>query len=299
MPLAANLQSHDYSFDLQVPQGVWRWTTRMDISGMSPVYEIRDIISPFGILRDSIPIPGIVAQAMGESIVELQSQFPPAILLGPPSSLTFSVDEGRGVSAPQEATLTNNGIFGSLLDATLTSSAPYVTVAPATLGSLGSQESGVFDVSVDSTSLLPGIFNATILVQDTTATNNPQSLPITITVRPKATISATPLTLSFVTTKPLTGPFPSIPTQVFTIENTGPAGSVLEFLVQRLTCLSENWLVGFSPISGSLTSGQTQNVTVQVAPVESLQPGTYQETLRVSGYSNNSFVDVLVQLVIS
>lgn len=299
MPLAANLQSHDYSFDLQVPQGVWRWTTRMNISGPSPVYEIRDIISPFGVFRDSIPIPGVVAQAMGDSISELQAQFPPSILIGPPASLSFTVDEGRGVSAPLSASITNNGIFGSLLDVSLTSSAPYVSVAPATLGGLVSQESGSFDVSVDSTTLLPGVFNATVLVQDSTAVNNPQNLPVTITVRPKATVSVSPLTLNFSVVKPLTGAFPPIPTQVFTIENTGPVGSVLEFLVQRLTCLSENWLVSFSPFSGSLNSGQTQNVTVNVAPAQNLTPGTYEETLRVSGYSTNSFVNILVKLVIS
>lgn len=57
---AASIRFQDYQFQLQVTTGAWRWTTRMDVSGASPLYEVRDIISPYGILRDSIPIPGEV-----------------------------------------------------------------------------------------------------------------------------------------------------------------------------------------------------------------------------------------------
>jgi hypothetical protein len=271
----------------------------MDVSTAAPFFQVRDIISPFGLLRDSIPLPGDVVQAMGESIDELKSQFRPVILIGPPASLMFEVDEGRGFSATQEALITNSGVYGSLLDATLVPSAPYVTVAPSTLGNLAFQESGTFNVAVNSLTLTPGTYGATVLVQDDTATNNPQSLPVTILVRPKATIDITPLVLNFTVVKPLTGPFPAIPSQIFTIENTGPVGSVLEFLVQRLTCLSENWLVSFTPTSGTLLSGETQDVTILIAPVESLPTGTYQETMRVSGYSSNSYMDVLIQLTIT
>lgn len=299
MPLAANLQSHEYSFTLQVAQGVWRWTTRMDISGASPSFVILNIVSPFGILRDTVPILGEVITAMADSISELAAQFRPVILVGPPASLTFDVDTGRGFSEQQDALVTNSGVYGSLLDATLTPSASYVAVAPSTVGNLGFQESGTFQVSVDSTSLLPGIYNATILIQDDTATNTPQSLPITINVRPKAIIDVTPLVLTFNVVKPLSGAFPLIPNQVFTIENIGPLGSVLEFLVQRLTCLSDNWLVAFTPTSGTLLSGETQDVTVQIVPADTMATGTYQETLRVSGYSDNSYVDILVQLNIT
>lgn len=299
MPLAANLQSHDYSFTYQVSQGVWRWTTRMDISGASPAFVVHSVISPFGLLRDSIPIPGPVVQAMAESIDELQAQFRPAILFGPPSSLTIEVDEGRGFSPQQDGLLTNTGVYGSLLDATLTPSAPYLSVSPAVIGNLGFQESGTFLVSADSTLLTVGTYNATVLAQDDTATNNPQSFPVTIIVRPKATIFITPTTLTFNVVKPLTGPFTVLPNQVFTITNTGPTGSVLDFLVQRLNCASESWLTGFTPTSGTLLSSQTQNVTVQVAPIESLQTGVYQDSLRVSGYSNNSYVDVSVILNIT
>lgn len=298
---AASIRFQDYQYQHQVSTGTWRWTTRMDVSRASPSFSIRDVTSPYGILRDSIPIPGEVVEQMSASITEIQSNFPPSILIGPPSSLTFEVDEGRGFSAAQTVALTNSGVFGSLLGATLSSSASYVVVSPANVGNLAANESGAFDVSVNSSTLLAinSPYNETVVVQDPNASNNPQMLDVSITVRPKATISISPTVLSFSATAPLTGAFDPVPTQQFTIENTGPSGSVLDYQVQRVTGLSDNWLASFAPVTGTLVSGGTDIVTVAVAPIEGLAKGTYQETLRISGYSDNSYVEILIQLVIS
>lgn len=273
----------------------------MDVSGAVPVYEVRDVVTPFGTLRDKTPIPGDVVVGMAESITEIQANFPPNILLGPPPNLTFEVDEGRGFSDSQAVTLTNGGSFGSLLGATLATSAPYVTVSPAAIGNLAANESGSFGVTVDSTLLLAadGPYSETVVVQDPNATNSPQTFSVNVNVRPKAIIAGTPTPIEFTVVRPLTGPFPAIPSQVLTVENTGPIGSVLSFQVQRLTNLSGNWLNAPSPVSGTLTSGQTQAINLVAAPVEGLAPGTYQETLRISGFSTNEFVDVLIQLVIT
>lgn len=300
MPAAA-IRFQDYQYQHQLSTGTWRWTTRMDVSGSSPSYSVRDIISPYGILRDSIPIPGEVIEAMSGSITEIQSNFPPSILIGPPASLTFEVDEGRGFSAAQTVTLTNNGLFGSLLGSTLSASASYVSVAPASVGNLAANESGAFDVSVNSATLLAANspYNETILVQDPNASNNPQVLDVAITVRPKAVIDVSPLALGFTATAPVTGPFDPIPTQQFAIENTGPAGSVLDYQIQRVTGLSDDWLSSFAPVTGTLVSGASNTITVSVAPIEGMARGTYQETLRISGYSDNSYVEILIQLVIS
>ena len=298
---AANIRFQDYQYQHQLSTGSWRWTTRMDVSGSVPAFYVRDIISPYGVLRDSIPIPGEVVEAMSSSITEIQSNFPPSILIGPPASLTFEVDEGRGFSAAQTVALTNNGVFGSLLGATLSSSASYVTVSPANLGNLAANESGAFDVSVNSMPLLAlnSPYIQTVLVQAPNASNTPQALTVTINVRPKASISVSPLVLGFSAAAPLTGPFPPVPSQQFTITNSGPAGSVLDYQIQRVTGLSDDWLSSFAPVTGTLVSGGSNIITVSVAPVEGLARGTYQETLRVSGYSDNSYVEILIQLVIS
>ena len=300
MPLASNLKFHDYQFEYAVAAGKWRWTTRLDVSQSNPVYTVRDLISPYGLLRDSIPIPGAIIQAMAASIDELTANFSPHILVGPPSSLVFSVDEGRGFDVPQPVILTNDGVYGSILGVALTASAAYIRTTPANVGNLAINESGQFQVEVDSTNLLASgsPYNETVTVQDPAATNNPQVLPVLINVRPKATIQATPLLLVFTVAKPLSGPFPAIPVQTFQAQNIGLAGSILEYEVKKLTGLSP-WLVSFLPSAGTLASAASDTITVLTQPPSNMLQGTYTEKLRVSGYSSNSFVDVEIHLVIT
>lgn len=302
MPItAANLKFQDYKFSTVTSTGTWSWTTRMDVSGAGVVFQVLDIVTPFGILRDSVALPGGVVQDMSATIDQLLANFPPTIFLGPPSSLVFEVDEGRGFSESQEVAISNNGVFGSLLNAQLTTSADYVTTTPAQVGNLSSNEAGAFAVAVDSTTLLSGAspYNETVTAQDGAATNSPQVYNITINVRPKAVIDLSTPQINFSVTKPLIGSFPPIPAQSFTLTNTGPTDSVLEYQVQRLTNLSNDWLQDFSPSSGTLVSAASQIINVMLVPIDSLPIGVYTESLRVSGYSTNSFVDLVVQLTIT
>lgn len=299
MVTAANLQTQSYKFQQDTLTGRWCWTTRMDVSGAAPSYSITDIVSPYGILRDSIPIPGDIVEAMAESVNQIRTQFPPDIFIGPPSSLIFEVDEGRGFSSSQTVVLTNVGVFGSLMGSTLTSSAEYVSVTPAQVGNLASQESGSFDVAVNSATLLAlnSPYSEVVTVQDPNATNNPQVLPISIVVRPKAVIGVAPVALVFNAIKPLSGLFSPIPTQTFVVQNTGPAGSILDWQIQKVNCAP--WLASFSPVSGTLASGETETVTVLVQPPTSTLRGVFTETLRVSGFSENQYLDVGLSLVVT
>ena len=301
MPLVQKLKHHDYQFEYDVPSGKWRWTTRLDVSGSSPEYFIRDIKSPFGLLRDSIPIPGVIVQAMSESISELRANFTPSILFGPPNYLVFEVDEGSGYTLPQAVTVTNDGVYGSILSAALTTSAPYLRVNPTTVGNLAINESGEFTIEVTAANLLStsSPYNETVIIQDPSAPNSPQVVPVQIHVRPKSTINVLAPLIVFNVVRPLDGVYAPVPTQDFTLQNTGPAGSVLEYEIRALTGLCSNWLVSWLPSSGVLPSGQAQSVVVTVQPTAYLLPGTYTEKLRVSGYSSNSFVDVEIRLVIS
>lgn len=300
MPIAAALQFQDYQFQQATPRGLWKWTTRVDVSGPAPSYSIRDILSPYGVLRDSVPLPGVVVQAMGDSVTQLQSQFAPAIAVSP-GGLTFTLDEGRGFGPVQSFSVSNGGVFGSLLDVSGTSDAAFVRVLPSALGGLASGESGQFDVAVDSTTLLAiqSPYAQAITLQDASATNNPIVVPITINVRPKATVAVSPATLTFYAVRPLSGPFAAIPTQSFTLSNSGAPASLLAYEVQRLTGTSFFWLTSFTPMSGTLAGGATQGITVGVAPGENCLPGTYSETLRISGYSTNQYADVQITLVIT
>lgn len=300
MPLAANLRFQDYQFQQATPAGTWRWTTRMDLTGLSPAFSVRDILSPYGILRDSIPIPGLVIQAMSDSISELQNTFKPNFLVSP-LTLTFTQDEGRGFTDFQSVVVSNNGMFGSLLDAVITTDAPYVVARPSRIGNLAPSEEGTVEVAADTTSLLAvnSPYNQTITFQDSSATNSPVSVAVVVNVRPKATIELTPTGgLTFYVTKPLTGPFPAIPVQTFTLQNTGASASLLSYVVQKLIGNSP-WLVSYSPISGQLAGGASQTITVGVAPPAACSVGTYKETLRISGYSTNAHQDIDITLVIS
>jgi hypothetical protein len=236
---------------------------------------------------------------MQQSIDELSQAFAPSMYLSA-SSLSFIVDEGRGFSEAQQVQLSNDGVYGSLLSAQFITTDAYLRVSPSTLGALSFNEGGVVDVTVDSTSLVAAgsPYTASITVQDPRATNNPLTIAVDVTVRPKAHVDVAPTSLTFTVTKPLTGPFPAIPSQTFILSNTGPAGSVLDYIIQRLTGCC-NWLIDISPYTGQVAGGGSQNVVVTVAPPESLLVGTYQETLRISGYSDNSYADVLVTLEVT
>ena len=297
-PLASNLQSQDFEYKYQVLQGYWRWKTRMDVSQSMPQFSVRDVVSPFGVLRDNVPIPGPVVEAMAQSISELQQAFAPLILIAP-TTLTFMVDQGRGFSDPQNVTVTNNGVYGSLLSPTLTSSAGFVQVSPAILGGLAFNESGQSQVSVDSTNLLATAspYAATVIVQDPNATNSPQTVSLAIIVRPLAHIEISPAQLTFYATRPLTGPFPPVPAQSFSLVNAGPPGSMLDYEIQKT--FHSPWLRSYNPVSGSLAGGSSQPVTVNVYPEECMITGTFDEVLRISGYSDNFEQDIKIQLIIS
>ncbi len=299
MTLSPSIRFQDYQFNQATPAGAWRWTTRMDTSSSAPAFSVRDIRSPYGLLRDSIPLPGDIVQAMAQSISDLKSAFAPTILLGPPSTLTFTVDEGRGFAVEQAMLVTNSGPYGSLLDVTATVGDAFVAVTPADVGGLATGMASQFNVSVNATDLLAiaSPYASTVTIQDPDATNTPQLISVTINVRPKAEVSASPSVLQFYASQPISGNFPPLPYQYMVVQNLGPAGSLLNYQVQKLTGCSP-WLASFTPVSGQLASSAVENVQVVVQPTAGMQAGTYVETLRVSGYSTNSYQDVLVQLII-
>jgi hypothetical protein len=273
----------------------------LDLSQAMPLYEVRDVKSPYGTLRDMIPIPGPVVTAMANSITELQQAFAPSIMLSP-TSLTFTTNQGQGVSVPQAVAITNNGVFGSLLSAALSTSAPWLVVTPANIDSLGFNQTGSFNVTADSTALVAANspYTGTITVQSQGATNSPQTIGVTVNVLPLATINVSTTSLVFTVAGPLPpAPFPPIPAQQFILSNTGPAGSQLTYLIQKLIGNSP-WLVSFTPFMGNLASSQTQAITVAVAPPPNYcGAGTYTETLNISGYSSNMVQQVTVQLVVT
>jgi hypothetical protein len=234
---------------------------------------------------------------MSASVTEVLNAYPPRIALAP-ATLTFVVDEGRGFSWAQQIQLSNNGVLGSLLDAVVSTTDPYVTIAPASLKGLAAGVAGHFLVSVDSTHLnvVSSPYTATVYVGSATASNSPQVVDVSVEVRPKAVIALVP-EVRFSAILPFDGVFDLIPPQVFSAANAGPATSVLEYQIRKLFGLS-SWLTDVEPIYGVLAGGQSDWVRVK-ASAQGLAPGVYREILRISGYSLNMFTDVPVTLTVS
>jgi hypothetical protein len=297
---ASNLTSQDYQFSYQTAQGRWKWTTRLDLAGQTPKPWVINVETPWGLLRDTTPLPGEVVQAMSGSIDQLMQAFPPTILVGPPTALTFNVDAGRGRSEPQTVLVTNDGTYGSILNAVLITSANWIVTQPGNVPGLSANQSGSFDVSVDTTGLVPSgsPYSGSVIVQDPRSTNNPQTIPVTVNVRPLAHVATDLALLIFNVPYSLTGVYPAVPVQQFHVMNAGAIGSLLDYQLQKVTGLS-NWLASFSPPTGQVVGGASQPITVLVQPCPNSYLGTYEETLRVSGYSDNLYTDVLIRLVIS
>ncbi len=107
---------------------------------------------------------------------------PPTISLDT-NSLTFNATEGESNPASQSFTVTNTGALGSTLDYSVSDDGGWLTVSP-TIGSLASGDPNLHSVEVDTFGLTAGTYNATITITDPTATNDPQTISVTLEVDP-------------------------------------------------------------------------------------------------------------------
>lgn len=122
------------------------------------------------------------------------------VLLTPPvpfvsvSSAAFSFSTPFGGATPpaQMLIITNTGSTGSTLNWTITTSQPWLSATPgAGSTAQGGPGSGVI-LSVNTAGLSIGTYNAALTLLDSRASNNPQVIPVTLTVLPS------PSTLAYV-----------------------------------------------------------------------------------------------------
>jgi hypothetical protein len=191
-----------------------------------------------------------------------------------PLSLFFTDAQGGANPASQILALTNIG--GQTLTWTISDNAGWLAVNPSN-GST-TTETDTLTVSVDTTGVLIGTFNATITITASGATNTPQTVPVTLTVTgtpPNATptISFNPASFSFQTLGPA-----NPGTQALSISEGGGSTSVSWSVSDDAA-----WLV-LSPTSGSVTPA-TVTLTVDAT---GLAVGIYSGTITisVSGASN-------------
>jgi hypothetical protein len=200
------------------------------------------------------------------------------------TTLSFTADELLNPD-PQVLTITNVG--GGTLQWSADEEADWLDIAPRS-GSLGSGQSHDLVVSVSPGERPGGTYEGGIIILDPNAVNSPRSVAVAMTVIPRPRIGIDPSGLSFTT---FDGQDPT--SQLLTISNQG--GQTLNW---NADYEEDSWL-GLSITSGSLASGQSQNINVSVG-VGSLDPGAYQASITFSDpWAINSPQTVPVTLDIS
>jgi hypothetical protein len=292
-----------YGFNIGSVGGTWSWTVQVDnTQGLGQLFKVQDINTPYGSLYTAmIPIPGDVILAMADSLSDVQGQLAPQLALtqGSVSSFNIVITEGDSNVNIGSVGVQNVGSFGSFMVATATPTVSFIQTTPSYIGDLGKNDTGNFDFTLLTGTLLNASspYMGTVNLQDNR--NVPTTVPIsfTITVNPRPVISAVPLSLAFTHSLSLGT---SSGAQQVEIENVGPASSVLNFTLARVNNNSP-W-IDFIPTSGGpLNSGDSTLITFSVVKANvPLSPGVYQDTIRVSSpNAANSPVDITVALTVS
>src|SRR5258708_5035907 len=206
----------------------------------------------------------------------------PAISLSP-ATLSFSAAQGGASPAPQAVQVSNSG--GSVLvytaSVTTASGGPWLSVSNV----------GTFNlsVSVNSSGLAAGAYSGSVIITSSSASNSPQTLPVTLTITGStgAGVTASPPSLAFYAATGATSP--TNPARALAVFGAGTIS--FTFPRQTATTSGGNWLgicaspctTGTTSVSGSGSS--TLVVTVNSA---SLAGGTYNGTVTFSapGISN-------------
>jgi hypothetical protein len=184
-----------------------------------------------------------------------------------PTTLAFSGVAGGAAPASKNLTVSHTG-SGSL-DFTASDDASWMSVSPTS----GPAASDV-TVSLDTTGLAAGTYEATVTIAAAGATGSPKLIPVTLTLTPPTpppapALAVAPSALGFSATQGGAAP----PSQPVSVTNTG--GGTLPFTVSD----DAAWLSA-APASGSA------NATMDVAANPAgLVPGTYTGTLTVNGGS--------------
>jgi len=281
--------------------GTWSWKVRANnLRVAGQLYEVIDVMTPYGPLTvAAIPLPGDIVAAMAASIVDVQAQFAPHMILAQGStSFSIVITEGDPNSEIGEASVYNGGAFGSFMAVVATPGAAWLGVSPSSYQDIGKNERATFDISLLSATLLSADspYSGVVNLQDNRVppTNMPFTISVTVLPRPIIGYSPSAITLSFMASTGVPGG-----SQQLTISNIGPVLSSLEFSLIKVN--NSPWFT-LTPVSGGpLAPAQTEIITLSVVTsgANGLLPGTYTDKLRIiSRNASNSPVDVDISLIV-
>ena len=197
--------------------------------------------------------------------VTLTVTAPPPVIGLSTSSLSASTNEG---SSPSNQTFTVENDGGGTLSYTVSDNMTWLSVSPTSGTSTG--EADTITVSYSTSGLAPGTHNATITVDDSNATNGPQTIAVTLTVNAlPATITRSPSTLARTITQGQ-----NAAAQTFTVQNTGGSTTLNYTITDNVSWLS------VSPTSGT-SNGEVDTINVTYATT-GLGVGTHNGTITIS-----------------
>jgi hypothetical protein len=107
----------------------------------------------------------------------ISKDLPPEILVSP-TSLSFSAEEGGSNPSSQSIGIRNSG--QQTLNYTISDDAAWLSVSPGSGSSTGGENSHA--VSVDISGLSSGTHNGTITITDSNASNDPQTVSVTLII---------------------------------------------------------------------------------------------------------------------
>lgn len=299
--MAIDISGTSIEFSLPSVGGTWSWKVRSNsVRAAGQLYEVIDVITPYGpITTAAIPLPAEVVSAMAQSVLDVQAQFAPLMVLAQ-GSTTFSVviTEGDPDQEVGTATVYNGGAYGSYMTVTATPGASWLSASPASCQDMGKNQSATFNISLVTATILSSgsPYLGVVNLQDNRVPPTVISFIVSVTVLPRPIIGYTPsaISLSFMSSTGVPGG-----SQQLVISNTGPVMSSLEFTLAKVQ--NAAWW-DFIPVSGGpLAPGETEIITLSVVPsrAQGYTPGVYTDAIRItSRNASNSPIDVNVSLTV-
>lgn len=105
----------------------------------------------------------------------------PSISLTTSTALNFTATHGITATSSQPVVVSNGGVSSSTLHWSATSTQSWLTFSPASSSLVGGASTTVSFI-VNPTGLGVGTYNATATIADSSASNTPQTLPVTLTI---------------------------------------------------------------------------------------------------------------------
>ena len=289
-----------FGFTQTSVDGVWSWSVVVqNMTYVGQYFYVSDITTPFGTIDvvDS-PIPSDVIIAMHESLSAVSDQLVPSITLSSAPIVSTAV-EGDQTSIIGSVVITNSGALGSMLSVSASVSVPWLSTTPVLVTGVGVGQTASFSVVADPSDLIPANspYSGVITIQDVSRPLSHVDVNVTLNVLPAPIISALPASIELTYDLSDCSPGPDV---VLTVENSGPALSIMSFSIAKVLDRSP-WL-SISPISGGpIDSGDSLPVTMSV--IEHLVPqtvGIYSDTLVITSQTaTNSPFYVPVTLTVS